>query len=49
VTRQLWALVHGLASVELLGALGDREQADAAWHQALRAVFAGYRAEAAGS
>lgn len=42
-TLELWALVHGLASLELLGALGEPDQAAARWNQALRAIVAGYR------
>ena len=42
-TLELWALVHGLASLELLGALGGPEQAAARWNQALRAIVVGYQ------
>jgi AcrR family transcriptional regulator len=42
ITRQLWALVHGLASLELRGVLGGRDEATAAWGQALRAAAVGY-------
>ena len=41
VTRQLWALVHGLASLELRGALGPDEDAQATWEQALRTAARG--------
>jgi AcrR family transcriptional regulator len=37
-TRALWALVHGLASLELRGALGERADADDAWDTALDTV-----------
>jgi len=42
LTLQLWALVHGLASLELAGALGPPDQASQHWSQALRAIVAGY-------
>jgi AcrR family transcriptional regulator len=42
VTLQLWALVHGLASLELRGALGPPEQAAARWADALAATGRGY-------
>lgn len=45
ITTQLWALVHGLASLELLGALGEADAATRRWEQALRAIAAGYRAD----
>ncbi|MEX2505134.1 MAG: WHG domain-containing protein [Egicoccus sp.] len=44
VTLELWALVHGLASLELLGALGSATDADARWERALRAIVTGLRA-----
>lgn len=40
---QLFALVHGLASLELAGLLGDREAARVAWLDAIGAAVAGYR------
>jgi AcrR family transcriptional regulator len=48
VTRQLWALVHGLASLELLGLLGDPEAAARHWTDAVDAAMAGYGAGRAG-
>jgi AcrR family transcriptional regulator len=44
ITLELWALVHGLASLELLGALGDAAAADRHWQRALQAAVAGYDA-----
>jgi len=41
LTLQLWSLVHGLASLELLGALGAPSDAEAVWHDALRAILRG--------
>nr|WP_290650369.1 TetR/AcrR family transcriptional regulator [Aquisalimonas sp.] len=46
VTLQLWALAHGLASLELQGALGEPEQAAGYWQQAFRAAVHGYGAAA---
>jgi hypothetical protein len=43
VGRQLWAVVHGLASLELAGALGDREEAGQRWRDLLASLRAGYR------
>lgn len=40
---QLWSLVHGLASVELCGYLGDEQQAAAHWRDAVAAALAGYQ------
>ena len=42
VTHELWALVHGLASLELLGLLGDPESARRRWLDAVSAAMAGY-------
>jgi AcrR family transcriptional regulator len=42
VGRQMWGLVHGLASLELLGYLGDAEAAGARWRDAVGAALAGY-------
>jgi AcrR family transcriptional regulator len=41
--RQLWAVVHGLASLELAGCLGDSDEAAAHWHGLTSACLAGYR------
>jgi AcrR family transcriptional regulator len=41
MTRQLWAVVHGLASLELRGALGSPAEADAAWQSTMLAVTTG--------
>ncbi len=40
---QLWALVHGLASIELCGYLGDEQQAASQWRDAVAAALAGYQ------
>src|SRR6185436_158154 len=42
VGRQLWAVVHGLASLELAGCLGDEEQAAAHWRELTDATMRGY-------
>lgn len=39
---QLWALVHGLAMLELRGELGDTAAASRHWDEALRAAARGY-------
>ncbi|MEV4111074.1 TetR/AcrR family transcriptional regulator [Nonomuraea sp. NPDC049695] len=44
IAVHLNALVHGLASLELLGSLGPRPQADHHWRVALEAAFRGHRA-----
>lgn len=41
VTRQLWAVVHGLASLELRCLLGPPEEADAAWSDTMGVLVAG--------
>ena len=41
MTRQLWAVVHGLASLELRGALGPPVEADKAWQSTVHAVTTG--------
>ncbi|MFF0306457.1 TetR/AcrR family transcriptional regulator [Streptosporangium sp. NPDC004379] len=46
IAVHLNALVHGLASLELLGSLGPRPQADHHWHLALEAAFRGHRTPA---
>jgi AcrR family transcriptional regulator len=43
VASQMWALVHGLTSLELRGLLGDSKQADAHWRDAIASAIAGYR------
>ncbi|WP_331766363.1 TetR/AcrR family transcriptional regulator [Embleya sp. NBC_00896] len=47
IAVHLNALVHGLASLELRGALGDPEQADRHWHNGLHATFRGHHPPAA--
>lgn len=47
LTLQLWALVHGLAMLELRGTLGDPAAAGAHWDAALRAAARGYAADTA--
>jgi AcrR family transcriptional regulator len=42
VGRQMWALVHGLASLELLGFLGTADQTRARWTDAVDTSLAGY-------
>jgi AcrR family transcriptional regulator len=42
ITLQLWALVHGLAMLELRGVLGDEATARAHWDAALFAAARGY-------
>jgi AcrR family transcriptional regulator len=37
-TRALWATVHGLAALELRGALGTPDEADAVWTRTITAV-----------
>ena len=44
VGRHLFALVHGLASLELRGILGDAESAARVWTQATEATLAGLTA-----
>lgn len=41
IGRQLWALVHGLASLELLGALGGLKHAEFLWRGAVTTFLAG--------
>jgi len=43
IAVQLWSLVHGLASIELLGYLGDEQQAATRWRDALAAALSGYQ------
>ncbi len=42
ITFELWALAHGLASLELQGALDSNERAERHWLNAFRAAVAGY-------
>jgi AcrR family transcriptional regulator len=46
VCYQLWALAHGLATLELQGSLGPPEHAEQHWRQALDAMVTGYLARA---
>lgn len=39
--RQLWAVVHGLASLELRGVFGPPAHAEAVWRDTIAAVLAG--------
>ena len=43
LTMQIWALAHGLASLELRGAFPTRHSAHACWQEATAALLAGYR------
>jgi AcrR family transcriptional regulator len=43
LTMQIWALAHGLASLELRGALPAGDAADACWNEATAALLAGYQ------
>lgn len=40
---EMWALAHGLASLELRGAFPTVDNADACWWEAVAALLAGYR------
>jgi AcrR family transcriptional regulator len=42
MAHMLWALVHGLASLELAGALGTRTAAAALWRDAVVAMLRGF-------
>jgi AcrR family transcriptional regulator len=44
LTLQLWGLAHGLASLELQGALGEAEEAEVTWTSALDAMLTGLTA-----
>jgi hypothetical protein len=46
---QLWALVHGLASLELAGDLGDDQRAAAHWEHAVTTGIQGYSTTPAAS
>jgi hypothetical protein len=43
VTMQLWALVHGLASLELRGFLGGHDDALALWRDAIGDAVTGFQ------
>jgi AcrR family transcriptional regulator len=43
IAVQMWSLVHGLASIELLGYLGDEQQAATHWRDAVAAALTGYQ------
>ena len=43
IAVQGWAVVHGLASLELMGCLGPPDAAEATWRGTLRAMDAGFR------
>jgi len=43
VAMQMWALVHGLASLELRGTLGPPPRAEQLWRGAVTAAISGYR------
>lgn len=45
LTIQIWALCHGLASLELQGALADMKRPDATWKDAIGLVAAGIAAD----
>jgi AcrR family transcriptional regulator len=49
ITLQLWALVHGLASLELAGDLGDDQRAAAHWEHAVTTGIQGYSTTPAAS
>jgi AcrR family transcriptional regulator len=42
MAHMLWALVHGLASLELAGALGTRAAASAMWRDAVASLLHGF-------
>ena len=42
ITLQIWALVHGLASLELQGILGDAKTAEQYWTNAVAAFMRGH-------
>ena len=44
--RQLWAVVHGLASLELAGFLGDPDDAARYWQDAITTHLLGYTSQA---
>jgi len=41
LTNQLWAIAHGLASLELQGCLGPSEVAEEAWRSVVSTMVAG--------
>jgi hypothetical protein len=44
VVNEVWALLHGLASLEIAGAFGPPEASRLLWDDAVRAILAGMRA-----
>jgi len=44
--RQLWAVVHGLASLELAGCLGEPDEAATHWHNTTETHLLGYTRQA---
>jgi AcrR family transcriptional regulator len=48
-TRELWAMVHGLASLELQKYLGEPEEAEAAWRDMVHPVIRSFTEPAAPS
>jgi len=48
VVNEVWALLHGLASLEIAGALGPPERARALWDDAVSAILTGMRSSRAG-
>ena len=49
ITLQIWALVHGLASLELQGILGDTQTAERYWTDAVAALMRGHAPSTASS
>jgi AcrR family transcriptional regulator len=47
LTRQWWAVLHGLAALEIRDFLGDRADADKHWAMTLAALLVGYAPPAA--
>lgn len=45
LTNELWSVVHGLASLELLGCFGDSESAELSWQETLSIMVAGLTAQ----
>ena len=46
LTLQIWALVHGLASLEIQGALGHAERAEKIWTSAIDTMLTGLTSQA---
>jgi len=42
ITHELWALVHGLASLELGGVLAPKKRADLLWRDAVRGLISAF-------